>query len=321
MSDKFNKEPNFHNLTPNQKSQNDEFIAYRELFVLLWRGKFWVSGITFIAVFISLMIALWLPNIYRSEALLVAESGNSSTLSSLASQYSGLANLAGVSLPTSNDSNDKDIGIAKLRSRQFITNFIEKHNILPELMAEKYFDWSSGEVHLDAKVYDEENNIWTRKASAPFTSRPSPLESYEEFIEILSVSEDRESGFISISIDHLSPIIAQQWVSWLVNDLNTEMMLEKTSETKQSIEFLTEQMNNTQIVELKQVFSSLMEEQTKILMLANSRSEYLFKTIDPAVIPELKAKPSRALILILGAFIGGLLSVLCIFILQHFKKL
>ena len=43
MSDKYNKEPSFHNLTQNQSSPNDEFMAYRELFSLIWKGKFWIQ--------------------------------------------------------------------------------------------------------------------------------------------------------------------------------------------------------------------------------------------------------------------------------------
>ena len=39
-------------------------------------------------------------------------------------------------------------------------------------------------------------------------------------------------------------------------------------------------------------------------MLAEVRPEYVFKTIDPAVVPEEKSKPSRALICALGYPLG-----------------
>ena len=135
--------------------------------------------------------------------------------------------------------------------------------------------------------------------------------------EILSVTEDRLTGFVSVSIEHLSPLIAYEWVTWLVDDLNREMLLEATVEAQQSIDYLTNQLENTQVVALEQVFYALIEEQTKTLMLANSRAEYLFKTIDPAIAPEIKSGPSRTLIFTLGTLLGGMLGVLWVLIRQY----
>jgi LPS O-antigen subunit length determinant protein (WzzB/FepE family) len=61
----------------------------------------------------------------------------------------------------------------------------------------------------------------------------------------------------------------------------------------------------------------MIQGQTETIMLANASPEYLFKTLDPAVVPELKAKPKRALICVLGALLGGMLGVLWVLI-RHF---
>jgi uncharacterized protein involved in exopolysaccharide biosynthesis len=45
-------------------------------------------------------------------------------------------------------------------------------------------------------------------------------------------------------------------------------------------------------------------------MIANVRDEFAFKIIDPAVPPEKKIKPKRAMIVMLG-FIGGAFLGLC----------
>ena len=64
-------------------------------------------------------------------------------------------------------------------------------------------------------------------------------------------------------------------------------------------------------------FFELIQSQTETIMLANASPEYLFKTVDPAVVPELKAKPKRALICVLGALLGGMLGVLIVLV-RHF---
>ena len=55
-------------------------------------------------------------------------------------------------------------------------------------------------------------------------------------------------------------------------------------------------------------------------MFANVRDEYVFKTIDPALVPEQKFKPKRALICILGFLFGGILSVLIVLARYFLKK-
>jgi LPS O-antigen subunit length determinant protein (WzzB/FepE family) len=58
----------------------------------------------------------------------------------------------------------------------------------------------------------------------------------------------------------------------------------------------------------------LIEEQTKNMMLTKVSPEYVLKTIDPAQVPDIKAGPKRALIVVLGTFVGGVFSVLIVLI-------
>jgi len=57
-----------------------------------------------------------------------------------------------------------------------------------------------------------------------------------------------------------------------------------------------------------------------MVMLANVRSEYVSKTVDPAVVAERKAKPARALICILSDLLGGILSVMFVLVPYFSKK-
>jgi len=54
-------------------------------------------------------------------------------------------------------------------------------------------------------------------------------------------------------------------------------------------------------------------------MFANVRDEYVFKTIDPALVPEEKSGPKRALICVLGVLFGAMLSTLFMLV-RHFTK-
>jgi len=48
----------------------DYEIDLRELFRVLWAGKWLIGGITFAVAVMAVIVALMLPNIYRAEALL-----------------------------------------------------------------------------------------------------------------------------------------------------------------------------------------------------------------------------------------------------------
>jgi LPS O-antigen subunit length determinant protein (WzzB/FepE family) len=58
---------------------------------------------------------------------------------------------------------------------------------------------------------------------------------------------------------------------------------------------------------------SFTEEQTKNMMLTKVKAEYVLKTIDPPQVPDEKAGPKRALIVVLGTMLGGMLSVFMLF--------
>ena len=52
------------------------------------------------------------------------------------------------------------------------------------------------------------------------------------------------------------------------------------------------------------------EEQTKTIMLANVRPEYLFTVIDPPIIPERKTGPIRSQISIIGTILGAIFALI-----------
>ena len=294
----------------------DDEIDLRELFSVLWRGKWTVISATLLAAGIAVFVALQMPNIYRSEALLAPVSAESGGMGALASKYGALAGLAGISLP-SGGADKTGLGLQILKSRQFFQIFVETHGILPELMAPGSYNVESQELAFDAEVYNSLSGEWLREAEPPRKSEPSIQEAYEVFSELLSTSQDKETGFVTIAVEHVSPVIAQQWVTWLVNDINEIVRAQDLAQAEKSIAYLEEQIRATALAELQVGLFELIQSQVETMMLAKATPEYLFKTIDPAVVPELKSKPKRSLIAALGVVLGGMLGVMIVLI-RHY---
>ena len=299
--------------------ENDE-INLKEVLLVLWQGRKFISTITGVISSLSVLIALMLPNIYSANALLAPAEKSSGAMSALMQQYGGLASLAGVPLPGGEETSRAQLGMTLMTSRGFVGEFIERHAILPELMAVDAWDYRSGDISFDTDLYNAETGEWLRQVALPLKPKPSALEAYEVFKEILSVSQDKNTGYVTVSIEHKSPTIAAQWVTWLVEDVNDAVRAQDVNEARKSIDYLRRQVASTSLAELQVVFFDLIQGQMETVMLAEVRQEYVFKTIDPAVPPEEKSKPSRAIICVLGALFGAVLGAV-ISLFRHYSKL
>lgn len=294
----------------------DEDILWR----ILWGKKSTIIIISFLFAIASIFFALSKPNIYRASTILAPASSENGSggLAALAGQFGGLASMAGINLAGSS-TNNTALALQIIRSRSFLENFITKHELLVPLIAAKEWDMSSGKLLLDTEMYDEHNQQWIRQVKAPKKTIPSNWEGYSEFLELLTVSQDEKTSMVSIAIEFYSPVLAKQWLSWLVSDINEFMKIQDQREAEASIIYLNEQLSKIQLSSMKTVFHQLIEEQTKNMMLAHVRDEYVLKTIDPAQVPEIKDKPKRALIVIIGTLLGSFLSVLLVLIRYYMK--
>ena len=308
-------------LQENMPQAFDDEIDLRELFLVLWDGKVWISAITAAAAAISVIVVLSLPNIYESKALLAPKSdGSSGGLSRLAAQYGGLASLAGVNLSGVGGGDVSKAALAqeKLKSLSFFTEHLYSE-VLVDLMAVDFWDAATGEVVIDSSAYNQGTSQWVREVSFPRKAKPSAQEAHEAFLKVITLSEDKQSGFVTLSVQHESPVVAKEWAELLIDRINEEIRSEDVGEAEASIAFLEAQREQTSLVSLDEVFAQLIEEQTKTIMLANVSKDYVFDIIDPPVVPELKSKPSRALICVLGTLLGGMLGVVLVLV-RHYSR-
>ncbi|EGR0116181.1 LPS O-antigen length regulator, partial [Vibrio parahaemolyticus] len=298
--------PNYLPYPPQSQSTGDE-IDLRELFGALWKGKWIIIATTFIFAIGSVLYALSLPNIYKADALLApAESSNGGGLSKMAGQLGGLAALAGVNLGAG-ESSQTDLAVQVMKSRQFVEAFINKHDLLVPLMAATDWDLTNNKLILDEELFNPNTGEWLREPNGLRGSTPTAQEAFEVFNkEVLSISQDKESGLYTVSVKYYSPYVAQQWVNWLIEDINKVMRERTIAETSQNLAYLNTQLQKTSVADMQSTFYKLIEEQTKSLMLAEVQEEFVFKVLDPAVVPELKNSPSRAIICIAGTLLGTL---------------
>jgi len=304
------------NSTPAQIEEYDE-VSLRDIVFSIWSGKWIIIAVVTVCFLVALGYAIKLPNIYKSEVLLSPVSEDSNMR--LSGQLGGLAALAGVNV--GGGAGDKTtLALEILKSRDFIGRFIQKYDLFAPVMAAKSWDRDKNTLLFDSEMYDEKGATWVRKVSAPFAVEPSLLEAYKAFKKILKVAQDKKTRMVRVSIEHYSPFLAAEWLHLLVTEINEEMRKRDSAEAERSISYLNQQIGLTALADAKTMLYSLIEEQTKSLMLTNVRSEYVFKTVDPAVVPETKDRPKRVLILLVSVVLGSVLGVLVVLIRNYFGK-
>ena len=308
------------NVLSQPQEQYDDEIDLRELFGILWAGKIKIIAITAVFAIASVIYALSVPNQYKATALLAPAQADGGGLSGALGQLGGLASLAGVSLG-GGEGGEAQIAQEIMKSWSYIESFIADNNIAVEVYAAEGWNKLSNTLVIDDDLYDTAQNSWLIEDDDTGENRsPTSWELFEEFQKKLSVSEDKKSGLVSVSVEYYSPQIAKQWVDMYVESINRFMQQRQVDKVTKNITYLQEQIEKTSIAEMQEVFYTIIEEQTKNKMLAEASPEYVFVAVSPSMVPEQKSQPKRALICILGTLLGGMLSVLLVLIMHYAKK-
>ena len=263
----------------------------------------------------GLIYALLATSLYRADVTIISNQAEGEALSSLARQYSSLAQIAGINVSGNSPVTDTDRSLAILTSRSFIEEFAIKRNIKQILFEQ---------------LWDEDKKEWERDQP------PTAAQTYEVMAgDVIAVDIDKRTNLISFSVVWSDPKIAAQWANQMIEDLNAKVRSEQIESYRQEIAFVKSQLDESEQdyllsmdefsqsskLALQSVMLNLIEELTKKVMVANVRNEFAFKIIDPAVVPEKKYKPSKTNIVILSFLTGIFLGLFLILSINYASQL
>lgn len=280
--------------------EEEEFNLIDSWHVLV-RYKVMIFLIVTLITTAVIVISLRITPVYRAEVVLASASQEKgSRLSSFASQFGGMASLAGIQLGGGGGSTEE--ALATLKSRKFIYAFIDDENLMPIL-----FD----------KIWDEHKGVWKVENEE---NLPTLWNGFKQFKGMSTISRDKKTGLITYTVEWKDPELAARWANLLVERLNRHQQADAISEAEKSIAFLKEELAKTSVVDMRQAIYSLIQAQTEAIMLASVRNEYALKVIDPAVPPKIRSKPKRKMMVIIGFFVALMLAVFAAFFRDFLAK-
>jgi len=298
----------------------ESFIQFPELINLVEEKLKFLLFLLLLSILSSLIVALVLPNTYKSEALISIDSPEQNPMSSMLDRYSGVASLAGISLPSGAGQDKSLLVIETIKSRDFLRHLLKDKKIKINLMAYDSYNPSTNELQIDNEIYDESNEIWLENDFYD-QREPTFLEVYEIYRENLSASQDKVTGFVQLSFTHISPFFAQNFLERIIDEANNLLRVKAIDEADHSLNFLRQLLPQISEKDIQISINSLIKQQLQSKMLASANQDYLLKSIDRPFFPEKKSDPQRSLILVMGFMIGILINFIYLMIVVTLRKL
>lgn len=296
-----------------EKQSKSEEINISEIFSIIFSNKKLIITITGLSILISFLIAFSLNETYKSSALLKAsESIQSNGMGPLSNQYNGLASIAGINLPSGDAETKKNLVLATITSRDFFKHLVDKYNYYPQIIAAKAINESNKKIIYDTSIYKDEK--WIREEGDP-----TYLEAHSLFIKNnLELGYDKQRDHLTISIKHISPLFAKSMLDNLILEVNNVIREKDLIDSSNSLEYLKNALNETQVKDIKVSINSLIEKKLEAKMLASIKEDYVLMIIDSPYIPLKPFAPNKLLILIFG-FLGGILAGISIALIRSWS--
>ena len=281
---------------PPHPSEQGEELDLIELWNALIEHKLLIIVFTALTTFGSIYYASNLPDIYRTEVFLVPISNNLSSSPMVGG--GGLSRIFG----QSSIGIEGERAIVQLKTKIFLTNYIKEKNLKPILFS----------------------NQWNGQGKLWIDKEPSDREAFELLFDMISIDIDPKNPakLIILSLEWKDPGSLNKIAdiaNGIVESINIYAKNYVILESRESILFLEKELEKTDVVSLKNILYNLIEQQIQRIMIANIKSDFIFKVIDPAIQPEFPSN-KRVISIILFEFVIGLFAGL-VFIYLKFVVL
>lgn len=268
----------------------EEGIRVRDFLLFLWRNR-WIAIVAAILVGGAAAAASWLmPPRYAATVVLLPVSDQSGGLSSLASQYSGLSSLAGISLGKMDP--EQTAALATLQSQTLTDQYIQQQHLLPILFP----------------------HYWNPATRTWRTDNPKDIptlwKANQLFEKIRAIDQDPVSGLVRLTITWTDPRLAAEWANGLVKLTNDRLKQRAIDEAQRSIAYLDQEVSQSKAIDVKNSIYDMIDMEIKAQTVARAREDYALRVIDLALPPERPKFPKPLLWSAAGALAGILFGLL-----------
>ena len=301
-------------------STNDNEIDLRELFAALWRGKRLIIICVVLAIMLASLNLRLAERKYTVRYVFApVESENSGpNLGGLG----GLASLAGVSLPTSSSSDFLTYKFL-LKSEEVAARMLKDRDLLLSVFSSEW---------------DTERELFRQPASGPLRSvvrglknlltgnepsayiPPNAARLSEWMNEVFSSSEDRDTGFLTLSAETTEPALMVDVLTRATQETDQLLKERYVATAEQTMSFYQQQLSIARAREHREALAKLIAQEDQKLMLASKGSYFVAEPITEPYVSLGPTSPKALLVLALSVVLGGFLGAAIVLIKKAFKS-
>ncbi len=295
--------------------EEDE-IDLRELWQTILRGKKIILALVVVVLSLTVVYALKLPNVYKSEMILIPTAKDSGpSLGGLG----GLAAMAGVSIGGGGSMTPDVAFNSLLNNYEFMSKFVLKNKILEHYSAEdadKNYVFALG----IRGVYDF------------FKSSPDAAEVKNQADEVFSVvkkvrssfsiASDKKTALITISYMDSDRTYPPKVINAFLKDASKYLVDNNLRIINNKLHYFQKEMQKVDGFELRKSLSVMISKilQDKVMMQSKVYYQCDVLTEPSVAYIKDKSKPKRSLIVIVAFVTSIILGIFLVFFLEFIKK-
>lgn len=290
-------------MVENRYIEEDE-IDLKELFSTIWKYRWKISIFSgVITIFVTIYL-LQKPNIYRAEVILAPQEQKAST-----GGLGALAGFAGVDIGGGDVSAFSNLE-AILKNYSFQIEIIKKYSLLEKLEkpSNLVFPFNlefKKEIEIDDKTEEERE-----------------FDQFKRLTEdILSISEDKQSGLITLSAELEDRFLAKEIVDIYLKEITSYLRDLDMRDIDLKVKYYEEELERTTNIELQSKLTQLLSSLIQKRVLASASEFYLVKKITDTKVAFIKdkVKPKRGLILVVTLISSTILAIFAVFFIEFLR--
>ena len=297
---------------------NDE-IDLRELFLALWRGKYIVFLVTILAIVCASFYLRSAERKYSVQMVLkpvVAEASGPNL-----SGFSGLASLAGISLPSSSGSD-----FTTYQKLIFSEEVAERIFTNKELVVKLFGgEWNSDTQSFEAPVsgnigkLKQEVKLLLTGAEKGKYIPPNPKRLSMLMASTFNIALDSGTGFMTISTETSKPDVMLELMSNASQETDKLLKERFLVTAEATLEFYYQKLLTSRSPEHREALAKLISAEDQKLMLASKSSNFVAELLTTPSVSLYPTSPKSSLVLALGLVLGFFLGSAIVLIRASIK--
>ena len=281
-----------------------ETLNLKSFFVLLWEQKKFILSFSACFTFLTILYVLLVTPIYESTSIVIHNSDQNAP----PQMSSAMQQVASIVSADSSVSTEQKIAISRIQSKDYFQRIYENNILLECLISQESF-CLEGLPDLSAPMQEDKASNFTK---------PSFMNAYREYRRKFVIYNNFE--IITFSFKHESPIVAFNFLSWIIKDANEYIKNIDVNRALNSMEFLEASLYQSRNLELQKLISALVQQEIQTIALSKRSENFAFDIIDPPFIPEERVFPKRTFSVLTSGVLSLFLAISLVVILNYLNS-